>query len=400
MALPYSDMFVANVSYQPFLRGWAVIIDEEHEKMHWIKDEVALGEDLSLWKSNKITISDKIFIQQILRMFTTQDVVVGSFYYDILIPIFKNNEIRNMLGGFAAREKIHQAAYALLNNTLGLPESDFAAFLEYKEMKDKAEFALEADPSTLEGLGKALAKGVFNEGVSLFASFVMLLNFQRHGKMMGMCKIVEWSLKDETKHCEGVSKLFREVCEEFPYIVTDEFKRSIYDMAREIVKLEDAFVDLVYSEHDIEGLKKEEVKEYVRYIADRRLVQLGLKENFKVEHNPLPWLNWIISAPQHANFFETRSADYEVAGLQGEWNYEEPKKFLIFTKDDCPWCLKAKELIIQHGHDYSEVDVSDYTKRQLFYDTYQLVGSKRSVPQIFDEDVKIGGYTELVKYLT
>ena len=114
-----------------------------------------------------------------------------------------------MLGSFAAREGIHQRAYALLNETLGLPDSEYHAFLEYSEMADKIEYMRKADTNTLRGLGLSLAKSVFNEGVALFASFVMLLNFQRFGKMKGMGKVVEWSIRDESIHVEGNSKLFK-----------------------------------------------------------------------------------------------------------------------------------------------------------------------------------------------
>jgi ribonucleoside-diphosphate reductase beta chain len=91
-------------------------------------------------------------------------------------------------------------------------------------------------------------------------------------------------------------------------------------MAKDIVKLEDKFIELAYEMGDIEGLSKEEVKTYIRYITDRRLLQLGLKTNFKVKNNPLPWLEWILNGADHTNFFENRVTEYEVAGLTGSWD--------------------------------------------------------------------------------
>ena len=135
-----------------------------------------------------------------------------------------------MLSSFAAREAVHQRAYALLNDTLGLPDEDFHKFLEYKEMADKIDFMKEGETNSHTGLTLALAQSVFNEGMSVFASFVMLLNFQRFGKMKGMATIVEWSIRDETIHVQGNSKLFREFCEEHPRIVNDELKSKIYQM--------------------------------------------------------------------------------------------------------------------------------------------------------------------------
>ena len=225
-----------------------------------------------------------------------------------------------MLLAFASREGIHQRAYALLNDTLGLPDDDYKAFLDYEEMANKIEFMQENDVSTKEGIGLALAQTVCNEGMSLFSAFVMLLNYQRYGKMLGMCKITEWSLRDESQHVNGMAKLFTQYCKENKEIVTDAFKKKIYKMYRNAVGLEDKFIDLVFEMGGCEGLTKEEVKEYIKYIADRRLTQLGMKPNFGVEANPLPWLDWVLTEG-HTNFFEQRVSEYSVAGLKGSWGW-------------------------------------------------------------------------------
>ena len=307
-------------TYKPFHYPWAVEITTRHEKVHWVEDELDLSEDVSDWKSGKTSIIEREYITNILRLFTQSDVAVGQNYFDQFIPKFKNNEVRNMLGSFATREGIHQRAYALLNETLGLSDAEYHAFLEYQEMTDKIEFMMDSDPNTVRGLGLSLAKAVMNEGVALFASFVMLLNFQRYGKMKGMGKVVEWSIRDESIHVEGVSKLFKAYCAEHPRIVDDEFKGHIYEMARQAVKLEDKFIDLAYQLGDIEGLAAADVKTYIRYITDRRLLQLGMKPNFKVKDNPLPWLEWVLNGADHTNFFENRVTEYEVAGLTGKWD--------------------------------------------------------------------------------
>lgn len=191
-----SKLFVENIVYKPFAYEWAIEIDKRHEAAHWIEDEIPLGDDVTQWKNNKILPDEKAFVTNILKLFTTMDVVVGRNYYRQLIPNFLNNEIANMLGGFAAREKVHQRAYALLNDTLGIPESEYSAFLQYKELHDKVDFAMASNQDSVAGLALTLAKSVFNEGVSLFSSFVMIMNFQRFGKMMGMSKITEWSIRD------------------------------------------------------------------------------------------------------------------------------------------------------------------------------------------------------------
>ena len=307
-------------AFKPFLYDWAMTYSEDHEKLHWGSWEAKLQDDVAQWKT-KLTDVEKNHITQILRLFTQSDVAVASNYLEHYIPKFKNNEIRAMLSSFANREFTHQKSYALLNDTLGLPEEEFSAFLEYQEMADKVEFMTDIDTNSYAGLAQAVARSSINEGMSLFSAFIMLINYSRFGKMRGMCEIVEWSIRDETMHCEGMAKLFRTFCSEHPRIVNDEFKKSVYDMVREAVKLEDKVIDLAYRMGPIEGLEAKEVKQYIRYIADRRLIELGFKPNYKVKENPLPWLEPLIGTSSHTNFFEGVVTEYSSDGLTGEWVY-------------------------------------------------------------------------------
>lgn len=309
-------------TYKPFLYPWAVDLVKKHEEIHWVEDEAELSEDVQDWRT-KLNEGEKEFITHILRLFTQSDVQVGQNYHEFLIPKFKNNEIRNMLASFANREGVHQRAYALLNDTLGLPEEDFHKFLEYSEMADKIEYMQDNNIQTHTGLALALAQSVFNEGMSLFASFVMLLNFQRFGKMKGMGTIVEWSIRDESMHVQGNAKLFRTFCDEHPRIVTDELKSKIYQMSKDAVALEDKFIKLAFKGNDIEGLTEKEVKQYIRHIADRRLLQLGMKPKFNVKDNPIPWLDWVLNGASHDNFFEKRVTEYSVTGMEGSWGSYE-----------------------------------------------------------------------------
>ena len=311
-------------TYKPFQYAWAMNIAEEHEKIHWGTWEAKLQEDVNQWKGGQISDSEKLHITQILRIFTQSDVAVGGNYCDIFIKEFKNNEIRNMLLSFANREGTHQRAYALLNDTLGLAVKEYSAFLEYDQMREKIEFMTEAP----EGLGRItniafeLARSVCNEGMSLFSAFVMLLNFQRFGKMKGMCEIVEWSIRDETTHVNGMTQLFHQYCKEHPRVVTDKLKSYIYTNYEKAVELEDALVDLVYNHNGaINDLSSDDIKSYVRYLADRRLLQLGLKPIFGQKTNPLTWLDWVISGDSFKNFFEGVVSDYSANGLVGEWDW-------------------------------------------------------------------------------
>jgi len=319
------SLLESSVVFKPFKYPWAMDFAVKSEKAHWGEWECKLQDDVAQWQSGKLSDQEKNHITQILRLFTQSDVAVGTNYLEYYIQKLKNNEIRAMLTSFANREFVHQRSYALLNDTLGLPEEEYSAFLEYTQMKDKIDFMTDIDVHSISGLGKSIARSVMNEGMSLFSAFAMLLNYQRFGKMKGMCEIVEWSVRDETMHCEGMVKLFREFCEEHPRIVNDEFKKDIYQMFRDGVKLEDAVIDTAFEMGDIKGLTAKEVKQYVRYIADRRLIQLGLKGNFKVKKNPLEWLDWIVSGDTLKNFFEGVVTDYNASGMTGDWGWKTSK---------------------------------------------------------------------------
>ena len=312
-------------TYKPFKYPWAMEYAEAHEKIHWGTWEAKLQEDLNQWKSNYITHIEKKHITNILRIFTQSDVAVGGNYCELFIPHFCNNEIRNMLLSFANREGTHQRSYALLNDTLGLDESEYSVFLDYKQMADKIDFMTQPPKSMKkkdQNLAFELARSVCNEGMSLFSAFVMLLNYQRFGKMKGMCEIVEWSIRDETMHVEAMTKLFHTYLEENPHLVTDTLKSYIYSNFTKAVDLENNLIDLIYEDTDMAGLSKDSVKTYIKYLADRRLLQLGLKPLFKQKDNPLPWLDWVISGDSFKNFFEGTVTDYNASGFSGEidWN--------------------------------------------------------------------------------
>lgn len=315
------SLLESSLVYKPFRYPWAVDYAVSHEKIHWGEWEAKLNDDVTQWQGGKLTAKEKNHITQILRLFTQSDVAVGTNYIEYYLQKFKNNEIRAMLTSFANREFIHQRAYALLNDTLGLPEEEFSAFTEIAAMKDKLDFMGDIDVHSHTGLAKSIARSVLNEGMSLFSAFVMLLNYQRFGKMRGMSEIVEWSIRDETMHCEGMVKLFREFCDEHPKVVTDEFKKDIYQMFRDAVALEDKVIELAFELGGVEGITEDEVKQYIRYIADRRLIQLGLKGNWKIKENPLPWLDWVLNGDSFKNFFEGTVTDYNADGMAGEWGW-------------------------------------------------------------------------------
>jgi len=308
--------------FKPFSYSWAYDVWLKHEQSHWLHSEVPMAEDVKDWKKN-LTKEEKQFLTQIFRFFTQGDLDVAGGYVENYLPYFKQPEIRMMLLGFAAREALHVAAYSHLIETLGMPDSTYADFLEYKEMREKHEYFLELSGKngTLESVATNIAAfSAFTEGMQLFSSFIMLLNFTRHGKMKGMGQIITWSIVDETMHAESMIKLFRTYIEENKEIWNDDLKSKIYAIAEKMVELENKFIDLSFSTGGIIGLTADEVKEYIKYIADRRLISMGMRGIFKVKKNPLPWVEEMINAPTHTNFFENRATDYAKGALTGEWS--------------------------------------------------------------------------------
>ena len=307
-------------SFKPFNYPWAYEAWLKHEQSHWLHTEVPMLEDTKDWK--KLNETEKKFLTHIFRFFTQGDIDVAGGYVTNYLPYFPQPEVRMMLLGFAAREALHVAAYSHLIETLGLPETTYNEFLEYAAMKEKHDYVLNisGQNTTKENTATHIATfSAFTEGMQLFSSFIMLLNFPRHGKMKGMGQIVTWSIVDETQHTENMIKLFRTYINENNEIWNDELKGRLYTIAENMVKLEDKFIDLAFEMGPMEELTPEDVKKYIRYIADRRLISLGLKGIFKVKRNSLPWVEEMINAPTHTNFFENRATDYAKGALSGNW---------------------------------------------------------------------------------
>lgn len=319
-----SNLLERRVHYKPFSYPWAYETYREHEKMHWMVDEVSLTEDIKDWNT-KLTDSEKNLLTQLFRFFTQGDVDVASAYSRVYIPLFGGSpEVRMMLTSFANREGEHVAAYSSLIDELGLPEIEYKAFLEYEAMSRKHEYitgALERSesfPNMREMVKSVAIYSAFTEGMQLFSSFAMLLSFQNRGLMRGMGTIIDWSVRDESLHVEGMIKLARTLIQENIEVWDDELRGEIYQICRDMVNLEDEFIDLAFELGDIQGLVKGDVHEYIRYIADRRLLQLGLKPNFGVSKNPFPWIESILGLTAHTNFFEARSTEYTKGGIIGD----------------------------------------------------------------------------------
>lgn len=305
--------------YKPFNYPWAYEAWLTQQRIHWLPEEVPLADDVKDWHKT-LTEPERNLLSQIFRFFTQADVEVNNCYMRHYTRVFKPTEVQMMLAAFSAMETVHIAAYSHLLDTIGMPETEYEAFMKYKEMKDKYDYMQVWGVETKEDIAKTLAVfGAFTEGLQLFASFAMLMNFPRFNKMKGMGQIVSWSVRDETLHTLSIIKLFRTFVSENPEVWTDELQKDLYKACNTIVEHEDAFIDLAFEMGAVEGLTGEEVKQYIRYIADRRLTQLGLQPMYHVEKNPLRWMDEMLNGVEHTNFFENRSTEYSRASTQGSW---------------------------------------------------------------------------------
>jgi ribonucleoside-diphosphate reductase beta chain len=306
--------------FKPFQYNWAFEAYNKQQQIHWLPDEVPLGSDISDWNTGKLSNSEKNLLTQLFRFFTQADVSIAEGYIDKYLPIFRPPEVRMMLTAFANMESIHMHAYSRLLDSVGMPEVEYSKFQEYEDMKAKHDYLDTIKPSSLEEIAETLAiYSAFGEGLQLFSSFAILLNFSRFNKMKGMSQIVTYSVRDETLHVDSMIKLFHIFLDENPKIWKSNLKKKIYLACQDMVLLEDKFIDLAFEQGGIEGLDKEGVKTYIRFIADRRCLQLGLKPVYKQKKNPLGWLDNILNAVELANFFETTSSEYSSGALTGSW---------------------------------------------------------------------------------
>ncbi len=306
-------------SYKPFRYPWAYDFWKRQQQIHWMPEEVPLGEDCKDW-AGRLSDAERNLLTQIFRFFTQSDVEVNDNYMERYSRVFKPTEIKMMLASFSNMETIHIAAYALLLETIGMPDTEFSAFMDYKEMADKHDYMQKFGVETDEDILATVAMfGAFTEGLQLFASFAMLMNFPRFNKMKGMGQIVSWSVRDESLHCEGMIRLFHSFAAETGAL-TEKVKEEIVECCRTVVGLEDRFIDLAFEMGDVEGMTPHDIKQYIRYIADWRLGQLKLPTLYGVKEHPIPWLSEILNGVEHANFFEARATEYSKGATGGDWH--------------------------------------------------------------------------------
>jgi ribonucleoside-diphosphate reductase beta chain len=305
------NLFSPRSTYKPFEYPWAYDAYLIQHQMHWLVGTIQFADDISDW--GKLTKRERKVIQNILRLFTQMDVAVASGHLHQYAPYFQKPELLMMCSAFAAIEGVHMAAYSTLIEELGFSDTEYSEFLSIKEMYEKYESLVNLDMMNFEE--KVLTISVCGEGIQLFGSFSMLFYFTKIGLMKGMGQVVSYSLKDEYLHCTTMIKVLLTYLQESGRSVDiDLAHRTI----KSTVELESAFIDMVLGEKKLRDLSAEDVKGYIRYIADTRCQQLGIPLLYN-SSNPLPWMDELIYLREQANFFEVHPTSYTKGGLTGDW---------------------------------------------------------------------------------
>lgn len=307
------SILTPRLTYAPFEYPQAFSYWERQQQSHWLHTEFNMSGDIHDWKMN-LTEKERRVVGSILKGFTQSEIFIGDYWTTKVQRWFKKPEIQMMAATFGAFESIHAVSYAHLNQTLGL--DDFEAFLHEPAAKAKIDRLVSATSKSKADIALSLAIfSAFSEGVNLFSSFAVLLNFSRENKMKALGQIISASIKDESLHSEAGCWLFRTMIQEFPEIWTDDLKKQIYDAARLTIQLEDDFIDSAYPDGaSVCGLNPGDLKAFIRMRANTKLQDLGLKSNWKnIDKEALlrmEWFDALSVGESRQDFFAGRVTDY------------------------------------------------------------------------------------------
>lgn len=306
------SLLTPRASYAPFEYEQAYKYWELQQQSHWLHNEISMASDINDWKIN-LTDTEKQVVGHILKGFTQSEVFIQEYWGQMVGKWFKKPEIQMMAATFSSFESIHAVSYAYLNQSLGL--EDFDAFLHEPTAKAKIDRLINTKGKSKEEIARSLAIfSAFNEGVNLFSSFAVLLNFSRFNKLKGIGQIISFSIKDESLHSDAGCWLFRTLVSEFPEIMTDALKEELYDAARLTVELEDAFISKAFEKGNIEGIEISDLKAFIRFRTNTKLGDLGLKKLWrnldKQALERMSWFDVLSSGVAHADFFSSRVSDY------------------------------------------------------------------------------------------
>lgn len=298
------------LAYRPFEYDQAFDYYKRANASHWVADEVSLAADINDWKT-KLTEAEKNLIGMVLKGFTQAEIVIQDYWATKIPRFFKKPEIQMLAAINSAMEAVHAVAYSYLNDSLGL--DDYSAFLSEPTAKAKIERLINTKGKTPVDIAKSLAVfSAFNEGVSLFSSFAILLSFSRRNLLKGVGQIIEFSIRDESLHSEAGCWLFRQLEKEYS-IVDTKLREELFDAARTTIELEDDFIEAAFSGGPVEGLDKNDMKQFIRQRTNTKLKDIGLEAIFGVDKaavDRMSWFDAFSSGVPHTDFFAGRVTTY------------------------------------------------------------------------------------------
>ena len=324
-------LFEERIAYKPFeypeyyTEGWLPM-----QQAHWLHTEISMQGDVKDWNEH-LSPSEKNLVGNILLGFSQTECAVQDYWSTFVTRWFPKHEIKQMAVTFGASETVHAVAYSYLNETLGL--EDFEAFLHEPTIANKFELLTETTNDwTHEDLatnaearaevGRSLAIfSAFAEGVALFSSFAVLYSFQMRNLLKGIGQQMKWSIRDESLHSKMGCQLFRQMCEEYPEL-NAEAKETIEEAAKLIVEMEHKFIDKMFEMGDLENIKADDLKEFIKKRANNKLVELGYEGIFEYNKDKaaeLEWFDHLSGGVTHTDFFATRPTDYSKANEGEDW---------------------------------------------------------------------------------
>ena len=312
----------------PFKYDWAWSKYLSACNNHWMPQEVNMTADIALWKSEDgLTDDERMVIERNLGFFSTADSLVAN---NLVLAVYKhitNPECRQYLLRQAFEEAIHTHAYQYCIESLGMDESRlFNMYREIPSVATKAQWALpytqslgdinfktgtkENDQRLLRDL---IAFYVVFEGIFFYVGFTQILSMGRRNKMTGVAEQFQYILRDESMHMNFGIDVINQIKLENPHLWNDDFKKDMVKLILEGVELETKYAYDTMP-RGILGLNAPMFEEYLKYIANRRLTQIGLPEEFKNAQNPFPWMSEVLDLKKEKNFFETRVTEYQTGG--------------------------------------------------------------------------------------
>ena len=314
-------LFDERIEYKPFeypeyyLEGWL-----PQAQAFWLHTEIPMSGDIKDW-NEKLTPAEKNLVGNILLGFAQTECAVSDYWTQYVTKWFPKHEIKQMAIMFGSQETIHAAAYSYLNETLGL--DDFKAFLHEPATAARFENLAMPKSDSMVDIARSLAIfSAFAEGVSLYSAFAVLYSFQLRNLLKGIGQQMKWSVRDESLHSKMGCKLFRQICEELPYVKL-QVKEDVLIAAGLMVKLEHAYIDKMFEMGDIDGIAAEDLKHFLRKRTNDKLIELGYKEfeNYfsydKEKASKLDWFYHLTGGLTHTDFFAIRPTDYSKAN-EGE----------------------------------------------------------------------------------